>query len=118
MPANFKDATTKKVLAFLEKAADDDYFRAELEKLSRPALRDLLRGYGIRISYRDIKQAPRAVPTKEQCRHLIKMFKLDEDAFAKSQYDYNSSTVAPLILVVAFAMPLMATGESEASAAR
>jgi hypothetical protein len=46
------------------------------------------------------------------------MFELDDSAFAKSHYDYNSSTVAPLILVVAFAMPLMATEESEASAAR
>ena len=117
MPADFKATKAKNVLAFLEDAQDEK-FRRELQASSRPELRDLLKKYGISISYRDIKPAPRTLPSADECRQLIKMFKLDNDAFAKSQYDYNSSTVAPLILVVAFAMPLMATAESEASAAR
>lgn len=117
MPTDFRATKTELVLDFLEKAAADEKFRKKLEKASRPALRDLLAGYGIKISYRDIKKAPRTVPSPEQCQQLITIFRLDQVEYAKSQYDYNPSLVGPLMLVVAFAMPLLATEDGEAAPA-
>jgi hypothetical protein len=114
MPANFTKSASKDVLRFL-KDAQKDSVRKRLENDQPADLAKLLEKYGTVVSARDIKPPPRSVPSPAKCRQLIRTFKLDQAAYAKSEYDYrHGSTLAPIVLVIGYAMPLTATGGSEA----
>jgi hypothetical protein len=113
MPADFKDATTAQVHQFLAKATYDDRFRENLREWEREELADALAdSFGIRVDPEDIPPPLRTIPTREQCQKLITMFGLN-DEYARSLHDFGSSTLAPLMLVVGYAMPLTATVERE-----
>jgi hypothetical protein len=117
MPAGFKHATPDDVYKFLDRAATDDDFHRRLETATPKALSKLLRGYGVRIPEREIPPAKeRTVPTNKQCLALIATFELD-DQHKRAQYDYGSTALAPLMMVVGHAMPLVATIEGEVGAA-
>jgi hypothetical protein len=117
MSADFRGATSKNVHKFLAQAAHDDNFRNELKTRSETELAELLSEFGVDVAPEDIPPCERRnLPTRDQCQQLIAMFGVN-DEFATAAYEYGSTSLAPLVLVVAYAMPLMATAESEVAAA-
>jgi hypothetical protein len=124
MPADFSAAKTSDVYEFLKKAANDATFRNDLKKLEPKALSALLeKDFHVKIPPGEIpKPKDRVVLTKDQSRLLIALFDLEArktktlNPYAASKYDYNPSTLGPLIMVIGYAMPLAAV-DSEVAAA-
>lgn len=120
MAADFSATKTQDVYAFLKKAATSNTFRKELETWSRHRLAVELGKYGVVVADADVKAPPRTLLSKAQCAGLIKTLDLEKSGtfnpYAKTQYDYNPSTLAPLIMVIGYAMPLAAV-DSEVAAA-
>jgi len=121
MPVSLKDTTTKNVYDFLKEAATSKTFREKLESASPAQLSAILAKYGVKVPAREIPSRDvRRLPSRAECRALIKLYKLDT-LYKNSQleqYDYNSSLLAPLILMIGFAMPLAAVeDENEVAAA-
>lgn len=119
MPVDFSNATSKKVHAFLMDASNPKLkVRKTLETGSRPAVSKLLEGYGVVVSPDELPlKGDRRIPNDLQCRLLITMFMLDDEEYAVAKYDYNPSSLAPLMLVIGHAMPLHATVDGEVAAA-
>jgi hypothetical protein len=116
VPADFRNTTTDKVHEFLQKAAKPGSFRTDLETLPQKALSELLwKQYGVKVPPGDIPKE-RTVPSPDVCTALIRQFGLRNQQ-SRARFDCPSSQLAPLILVVAYAMPLVATVEAEVAAA-
>src|SRR5262249_56686209 len=107
-----REATRSDVHRFLAQATYSDEHRELLKGSSPEALAEELAKFGVRVDPADIPEPPRTIPTRDQCQKLILMFGL-YDEYARAQFDYGSTTLAPLIMVVGYAMPLTATIESE-----
>jgi len=121
MPVGFRHTTSEKVYEFLRTAAKDPSFRKKLENANPAQLSKILIEYGVRVPPREIPaKGKRKVPSAAQCQKLIDTFKLDE-LYKKNQldtYDYNPSVLAPLVMMIGFAMPLAAVEvEDEVAAA-
>jgi hypothetical protein len=109
---DFRDTTTDLVYEFLQRAATDVRFRETLESGSKSAVRKELQGYKVKVTTKEIPRATRTVPAKEVCESLIAQFELDNQ-LKRARFDCASSELAPLILVVAYAMPLMPTVDAD-----
>jgi len=120
MPADFNASKTEHVYEFLKLAATDNEFRDGLKNWKRGKLKAELAKFGVTVTAPEIKAPPRTVPSKKLCAELIKVFGLEKSGsfnpYATSKYDYNPSTLAPLMLMIGYAMPLSAV-EGEATAA-
>jgi len=117
MAADFRSTTTDDVHRFLAQAAYDGNFRKRLKSMDEKVLAAELEGFNVLVHPDDLPPADkRTLPTRQQCQALIAMFGLN-DEYARSLYDYNPSRLAPLILVIGHAMPLVATVDSEVAAA-
>lgn len=121
MPVNVEYTTTlEQVHEFLWNAAYDGKFRQKLRKLTPDELQAMLsEDFGVTVDSTDIPDPPRTLPTRAQCQELIRMFGLHAaHDYAKAQYAQSStSRLAPLILVIGHAMPLVATVDGEVAAA-
>jgi hypothetical protein len=121
MPADFSAATTSDVYEFLKKTANDPKFRSDLKTLPPKALSNLLAtDFNVKIPPGEIpKPKDRAEITKDQCRLLIALFDLEAkktktlNPYAASKYD---GTLAPLMMVIGYAMPLAAVNGEVAAA--
>ena len=119
MPVSLKETKTLDVYKFLKDAATNTSFRKKLESASPAQLSAILATYGVKVPAREIPSKDvRRLPSRAECRALIKLYKLDT-LYKNSQleqYDYNSSLFAPLILMIGFAMPLAAVEDEVAAA--
>jgi hypothetical protein len=105
------DATRDKVHQFLEDAATEGSgLRKSLEEDDGHEVARLLRDqYGIEVQPNEVPDpGERRVPSTEQCQQLLDTF---EGELAASPNP--PSYLAPLVLVVGYAMPLTATVERE-----
>ncbi len=119
MPVNVEYTSTfEQVHEFLWRAAYDAKFRRDLKTMSPEKLQEMLSKFGVNVS-EGIPAEPRTLPTRAQCQELIQMFGLHAaHEYAKAQYGQNpASRLAPLILVIGHAMPLVATVDGEVTAA-
>lgn len=120
MSADFSASKTQHVYEFLKLAATDNEFREGLKHWKRGKLKAELAKFGVVVEAKDIKDPPRTVPSKAACGGLIKTFGLEKSGsfnpYATSKYDYNPSTLAGLMMVIGYAMPLAAV-DGEATAA-
>lgn len=118
MPVDYSKATSKKVYEFVRDAATKADVQKTLKTGTKEKVSELLHKYGVEIPHDELPTSKqRQIPSELQCRILIAMFKLDDQEYAKAQYDYNPSSLAPLIMVIGHAMPLVATVDSEVAAA-
>jgi hypothetical protein len=117
MPVEYSKVTHEDVRRFLRDAAGDPDVRKSLVTQQPAGLKKLLRGYNIEFGPREkLPSPPRKIPTRAECEQLIAIFGLD-DEFAEAMYSRASSSLAPLIMVIGHAMPLVATVDSEVAAA-
>ena len=120
MSADFSASKTEHVYEFLKQAATDNKFREDLRDMSQGELKKKLKEFGVTVLAADIKKPPRRIPSKAACNTLIKLFGLEQkgsfNPYAASKYDYNPSTLAPLMMTIGYAMPLAAV-DSEVAAA-
>ena len=120
MSADFSASKTEHVYEFLKLAATDNAFRKGLKTWKKVTLKAELAKFGVVVMAPDIKAPPRTIPSKEACAELIELFGLEKkgsfNPYATNKYDYNPSTLAPLMMVVGYAMPLAAV-DSEVAAA-
>ena len=120
MPISLKATNTKKVYEFLHEAATSTSFRKKLETAGPAQLSKILAEYGVKVPAREIPSKDvRRLPSRAECKALIKLYKLDT-LYKNSQleqYDYNPSLLAPLLLMIGFAMPLAAVEHEDEVAA-
>ena len=117
MAVDYSKVTHADVKSFLSAAATDHDVREKLVNATPASLRTLLKSYNIQFKGSEkIPDPPRMIPTRAECEQLIELFGLG-DEFADAMYSRSSSALAPLIMVIGHAMPLVATVESEVAAA-
>lgn len=117
MPVDYSKVTHADVHRFLTDAAHDPVVRTKLVTLPPNGLKNLLRAYNVEITGKQkIPVPPRKIPTAAECDQLFAIFGLD-DEFAEAMYSRASSSLAPLIMVIGHAMPLVATVDGEVAAA-
>jgi hypothetical protein len=98
------------VLDFLDKAATDDAFRASLE--SDP--RTVMHAHGLEVPAGEIP-AHRMLPDKKHCANLAATARQDYGQYAPAQP--APQPMQQMMMVVGYAMPLVATTESEVASA-
>jgi hypothetical protein len=112
--------TVNDVRTFIDDAANNTHnVHTVLEKGTRSAVSKLLLTYGLKLAPASIP-APRnrRVPTQEECRMLLALIDLgDQYAVVAKTPSYSANGLAPLMMVIGHAMPLVATVDAEVAAA-
>jgi hypothetical protein len=109
MPPQY-NATVGQVLDFLDKAATDDTFRTSLQNDPRT----VMQGHGLDVPAGEIP-AHRTLPDKAHCANLAATARKDYAQYAPAQP--APQPMQKMMMVVGYAMPLVATAEKEVASA-
>jgi|SRR5580765_3989597 len=105
--AIYMDVTPERAREFVTKLAHDDGFRERVEADPREVLAE----YDVRIEHGAVPKKPIVLPSREQLEEVLEQMKDGEEPWMPLGYGW-------ILLVLAFAMPLVPGDAPEADAPR